>query len=493
MLTTEEKSKIIDLKRAGRSTRKIAELLNINRGTISKYWNETQVKLDELGQKGTDERTIQNELYSPPVFQIRTRQKHKATEEFIKRLTHLVKQDVKKNELLGWEKQRLTNKQIHQTLLDEGFEISIATVNICLAKIRKPIKYPNVYIKQFYDYGRRLEFDYGEVKLDLGEGIKKYQMAVFCAPASNFRWCFLYDSQKQAAFLDSHVNFFELIGGVWKEVFYDNMRNVVTSFGPKNTKKLNSELLKLASYYGYEVRTTSPYAGNEKGSVERGVEVLRNRLFSLNHQFAGLDAVRKHIDIELRKINAGCDIEVEKTYLKPSPNAYELAEFSEGVVSKYGFVSSGGNRYSVPEQFVGKRVSVKTYYDEIRIMFDFVEIARHSRCKNKDEDIVDIMHFLHAFEKKPGALEHSVALKAIPKLKEIFELHFKDKPRKFIEVLKDNQNATLPELLSIFAKKIKNKATLNAKDVVKSDISVKSKTDEIIKGYADLAKGGGVQ
>jgi hypothetical protein len=261
----------------------------------------------------------------------------------------------------------------------------------------------------------------------------------------------------------------------------------------KNTKKLNSELLKLASYYGYEVRTTSPYAGNEKGSVERGVEVLRNRLFSLNQQFAGLDAVRKHIDIELRKINAGCDIEVEKTYLKPSPNAYELAEFSEGVVSKYGFVSSGGNRYSVPEQFVGKRVSVKTYYDEIRIMFDFVEIARHSRCKNKDEDIVDIMHFLHAFEKKPGALEHSVALKAIPKLKEIFELHFKDKPRKFIEVLKDNQNATLPELLSIFAKKIKNKATLNAKDVVKSDISVKSKTDEIIKGYADLAKGGEVQ
>ncbi len=493
MLTTNEKSKIIDLKRAGQSTRKIAELLHINRRTISRYWNETQLKLDEMEQKGTDERTIQSELYSPPVYQNRTGHKRKVTPEFTKRLTQLARQDVKKNELLGWNKQKLTNKQIHQILLDEGFDISIATVNIELAKIRKPIKYPNVYIKQYYDYGKRLEFDYGEVKLDLGEGIKKYQMAVFCAPASNFRWCFLYDSQKQAAFLDSHVNFFELVGGVWQEVFYDNMRNVVTSFGPKNTKKLNSELLKLASYYGYEVRTTSPYAGNEKGSVERSVEILRNRLFALNQNFASLDAVRKHIDIELKKINIGCDIEVEKTYLKPAPKAYELAEFSEGIVGKYGFVSSDGNRYSVPEQFVGKRVSVKTYYDEIRIMFDFVEIARHCRSKLKAEDIVDIMHFLNVFEKKPGALENSVALRALPKLKEIFEMYFKDKPRKFIEILKDNKHATLSELLAVFENKVKNKATLIAKDVVKSELSVKTKTDAILKGYADLAKGGAVE
>jgi len=290
--------------------------------------------------------------------------------------------------------------------------------------------------------------------------------------------------------LDSHVNFFDLVGGVWQEVFYDNMRNVVSSFGPKNAKKLNNELLKLASYYGYEVRTTSPYAGNEKGSVERSVEILRNRLFSLNQHFASLDAVRKYIDIELKKINAGCDIEVEKTYLKPSPRAYELAEFSEGIVSKYGFVSSGGNRYSVPEQFVGKRVSVKTYYDEIRIMFDFVEIARHSRSMKKDEDVVEISHFLNAFEKKPGALENSVALRTLPKLKEIFEVYFKDTPRKFIEILKDNKHVTLSELLDIFKKKIKNKTALIAKDIVKSDISVKSKTDTILSNYADLAKGG---
>jgi transposase len=188
-------------------------------------------------------------------------------------------------------------------------DISLGSVNGYLAKIRKPFKIPNVYIKQYYEYGKRLEYDFGEVKLDLGEGIKSYHMAVFCAPASNFRWCYLYDNEKQPVFFDSHVRFFEAVGGVWESVFYDNMRNVVTSWGGKNEKKLNEELLKLASYYGFEVRTTNPYAGNEKGSVERSVSVMRNKLFAVNQRFADIETVRKYISTQLKKLNQGSDIE----------------------------------------------------------------------------------------------------------------------------------------------------------------------------------------
>ena len=490
MLTTIEKSKIIDLKRSGKSTREISRLLKMDRKTISKYWNEARQKLDELEQKGADARTIQHQVYYPPVYTNRAGRKRKMTPEVLERLIALVEQDTKKNAVLGWQKQKLTNVQIHEILLDEGFEVSLSTVNVELARIRKPIKHPNVYIKQQYEYGKRLEFDFGEVKLDLGEGLKTYQLAVFCAPASNFRWCFLYDNQKQPAFLDAHVKFFDLVGGVWDEVFYDNMRNVVSVFEGKNGKKLNDELIKLSSYYGYEIRTTSPYAGNEKGSVERSVEVVRNRLFSLNQQFESMEAVRKYIDVQLKKLNAGSDIVIELTYLTPSPPPYELAEFTEAAVSKYGFISVDGNRYSVPETFVGKRVSVKKYHDEIRILFDFKEIAKHVRSKNKGEDVVDISHFLKAFDKKPGALANSTALKSTPRLKEIFEKHFSDKPRKFIEILSQNKDVSLLELLVIFEKKVKSKPAMIAKDVVSSDLSVKSKSESILAGYAAFAKGG---
>ena len=322
MLSLNQKSKIIDFKRNGKSTREIARLLKIDRKTISKYWNEAQQTLDMLKQKGADTRSIQHEIYLSPSYKERACKKRKVTDEMLARLTELVTQDNTKTRAIRWGKQRLTNVQIHQIIIEEGWDISLATINNELAKIRNPHRMPDVYIRQAYEYGKRLEFDYGNVKLDLGSGLKNYSLAVFCAPASNFRWCFLYDSEKQDAFLDSHVKFFNLIGGVWSEVWYDNMKNVVASFGSKHEKKLNTELVKLASYYGYEIRTTNPYSGNEKGSVERSVEVLRNRLFSLNQRFESLETARKYVDTELKKINKGSELLFEKEYLQPAPPPY---------------------------------------------------------------------------------------------------------------------------------------------------------------------------
>lgn len=78
-------------------------------------------------------------------------------------------------------------------------------------------------------------------------------MAVFCAPASGFRWLYLYTNQKKAVFMDSHVQFFNEIGGVWQEVVYDNMKNVVSKFIGKNEKELNEDLLKMSVYYGFRI------------------------------------------------------------------------------------------------------------------------------------------------------------------------------------------------------------------------------------------------
>ena len=315
MLNAVQKNKIIDLKRQGKSNRCIAKLLGIDRTTVSKYWNETQRKLNELSQKNADSRTVNEEIYGQPTYKNRNVKKRKVTDELISRLKEILDADERKNRILDWEKrdkQRLTNIQIYEQIREEGYEISLSTINIELAEIRGERRQKNVYIRQKYEYGQRLEFDYGEVKLDLGEGIKAHSLAVFCAPASNFRWAFLYENGKQDGFFDAHVKFFELIGGVWNEIFYDNMRNVVSEFGKKE-KKLNDELLKLASYYGFEVRTTNAYSGNEKGSVERSVEVLRNRIFAANMRFDSIGNCRKYMDAQLRKMSAGSDIEIEKS------------------------------------------------------------------------------------------------------------------------------------------------------------------------------------
>ncbi|WP_278623474.1 hypothetical protein [Thomasclavelia spiroformis] len=37
-----------------------------------------------------------------------------------------------------------------------------------------------------------------------------------------------------AVFLDTHVHFFEMLGGCFKEGVYDNMKNIVTRFIGRN-------------------------------------------------------------------------------------------------------------------------------------------------------------------------------------------------------------------------------------------------------------------
>ena len=159
-------------------------------------------------------------------------------------------------------------------LVDQGFDISYCTI---INKIReKNKKAKECFIKQSYNYGERLEYDFGEVKLLINGSLGTYHMAVISSPAGDFRWAYLYRNQKKEAFLDSHVKFFEMVGGVYKEVTYDNMKNVVTKFIGKNQKELNEDLLKLSIYYGFNINVTNCFSGNEKGHVEGSVKIIRS-------------------------------------------------------------------------------------------------------------------------------------------------------------------------------------------------------------------------
>jgi hypothetical protein len=79
-----------------------------------------------------------------------------------------------------------------------------------------------VFIRQEYEFGQRLEYDFGEVRLDCGEGLKTYHMAVFCAPCSGFRWIYLYTNQNKKVFLDRRVRIIEKLDGIYVEVVYNN-------------------------------------------------------------------------------------------------------------------------------------------------------------------------------------------------------------------------------------------------------------------------------
>lgn len=463
-----KKMEVITYKNSGKSNRETARLTGLNRETVSKYWEEYKRKLHELNTPGADVKEIQDSLTTKPVYNGESRrgQPRKYTEEIENRLKEILKSEERKNVILGvGHKQKMTNKQIHAKLREEGYDIGIATICNALAKLRERQKH--VYIRQQYGLGERLEYDFGEVRLIIGGEVGTYHMAVIASAGGKFRWVRLYTNQKKGVFMDSHVRFFEFMGGSYQEVVYDNMKNVVKKFIGINEKELNPDLIKMSIYYGFKINVTNCFSGNEKGTVEKAVDVIRTELFTVNYTFNTLDDAQEYADSRLKKLNENSLIEEERESLSAYRPPLELAEIKTAKVDKTSLISVDCVKYSVPEEFVGQTVTVKKYHDEIRVFSSNKPICGHRRAFGNGTLQINIMHYLNTFLRKPGAMNNSVALKSIPKLKAIFDTYYKAKPKEFIEFLTDNKELDINEIIRQLKEKTANKAEFDAISVVK--------------------------
>lgn len=476
MMKFMDKKEIITLKEQGLSNREVARQTGADRKTVSQYWHEYRQRLQQLEEPGADLKAIQESLLAQPKYNGRNRRRHKYTEEVDKRLKEILKEEERKDRLLGpTHKQHLTNSQIHQRLVDEGFSISTCSINIALASIRK--RQREGFIRQQYELGDRLEYDFGEVFLDCGEGLKSYHMAVLSLPGGGFRWLYLYTNRKKAVFMDSHVRFFEMMGGAHHEVVYDNMRNVVSKFIGKNEKELNEDLLKMSMYYGFRINVTNCFKGNEKGHVESSVKILRNQIFADSWKFNSLEDAQEYAFSRLLKLNANSRMEEEKRHPRPYRPPLELAVVTEARVKPSSLISVDMVFYSVPEYLVGKRVIVKKYHNEIRVYVGNDMVTQHKRLFGNGKMQIDIDHYLNTLHKKPGAVRNSVALKSIPRLKAIFDTYY-------------TKQLSIDEIISLFEHETQNKGEIDALDVVKPVSQIVVSARAFVQNYAALTIGG---
>ena len=451
-----DKSAIIKLKEQGYSNRKIQTMLGINRKTVAKYWNEYKENIQKL-KNTTNEleiKEIQEKIVSKPKYNSASRVRRKITEEFLNALKKILDEEAQKERILGTNKQALTKLQIHELLKQQGFNVSYSSVANEISKIKNSGK--ECFIRQEYGFGDRLEYDFGEVKLVINGVLRKYYIAVLSSPAGNFRWCYLYDNCKKEVFMDSHVRFFKMIGGVWKEIVYDNMRNVVSKFIGKNKKELNEDLVKMSMYYGFDINVTNAFSGNEKGYVEGSVKYLRNKIFAMNYKFNSEESAIEYMESQLMKLNEESKIEEEKLHLKTVKPPLELANITRSVVNKYGFIQVENNFYSVPEYLIGQRVTSKIYYNKIIIYSNYEYVCEHKKIDGEKKISADIRHYLKTLSQKPGALKNSYVLKSNPILRTIYNKYYIQKPKQFIQIITENKEKNDKELEKILAEKSTN-------------------------------------
>ena len=440
-----DKAAIFRMYDSGTSKRKIAKQLGISRKTVDKYINKYLATRQKLASC-TDPIVIsalQDQLLSAEKMDTSNRTKRKFVGELKKRFYELIKINNERNEKLGPNKQEMNGAVLFRQLKREGFDIGETQIRHYYSLYRNSHK--EVFIKQFYEYGDRVEFDFHQVKVLINNEVKVLHQTTISCPASNFIFIRLYFDEKIESVFRGLIEFFRYAGGVPNEVVFDNLKPVVKVCGYKNNKQLTEAIIKFSTYYNFKVNTCNPAKGNEKGHVENSGKNSRCELFSLRYQFESIQELQEYVENSLNDLNKDSLVafEEEKKHLKPLPvHDYMIGKFGlVRVDSKYCVALVDTNHYSIPEDYIGQELRYSIINDVIVFYKDNMELCRHKKIDGKNSYSINIYHYLKTLHRKPGALCRSLALRqADAELVAIYQEKYKGREKEFIEFLYGNSH-----------------------------------------------------
>lgn len=439
------KQKIILFRyRDGYTERRIARELNINRETVRRYLSEYKKARDKLSDGTEADEALIEEIIKIPRYNSSTRGNKKFIDAISLEVDRLLQANEEKRSR-GLHKQVMKKIDILEHLKALGYDIGYTTV--CNQVNRKLSIRKEAFIRQLYSPGEVCEFDWGEVKLEIGGSLQTLCMAVFTPAMSNYRYAILFHRQNTESFLQAHVLFFEHVGGIFHTMVYDNMRVAIRRFVGPSEKEPTEALLKLSVYYQFHFRFCNVARGNEKGHVERSVEFVRRKAFSGNDRYPSVEAANvwlagtcKRLNTRFNRDNQGKRsidlLEVEKKRLARVPPPFDCGHLEQCRVDKYSVITYGTNRYSVPDHLVGRVIDVKVYPEQLHCYHDNRKVCQHERQYTRQGWYINLDHYLYTLRRKPGALAGSQALASAPReVKRIFSEYFEHAPRDFIELL----------------------------------------------------------
>jgi hypothetical protein len=211
-------------------------------------------------------------------------------------------------------------------------------------------------------------------------------------------------------------------------------------------KKPTDALLRMSSFYRFHYRFCNVRAGWEKGHVERSVEYVRRKSFSLKLHFDNIEDAQKQLSLACEKLNTQTGsvyttdkaetLQADLAALTPCINEMGCFEVADYKVSKWSTICMKTSHYSVPDTLVGKMVTVKIYSEKLVILSGSQKVAVHERIYTNGGWSVKLEHYAATLLRKPGALNGSLAFRQMPeKIQALFNKHFKDKPKEFVLLL----------------------------------------------------------
>jgi hypothetical protein len=187
------------------------------------------------------------------------------------------------------------------------------------------------------------------------------------------------------------------------------------------TRQRTRVFSELQSHYLFEDRFGRPGKGNDKGKVEGLVGwIRRNYLVPMPRatSFAALNAkliddCRDRFGDRLRGHTGTIGERLMRdlaAFQSLPATPYDACDKSTGRVSSLSLVRYRSNDYSVPTAYGHREVLIRGYVGEVVISCGAEMIARHARSYEREDFVLEPLHYLALLEQKTGALDQPAPL-----------------------------------------------------------------------------------
>lgn len=226
------------------------------------------------------------------------------------------------------------------------------------------------------------------------------------------------------SFWEGHVRAFAFFGGVPDRISYDNSRIAVRSIIGVHRRQLTDGFLQLASHYLFDHHFCTVRRGNEKGVVEGTGGYARRNFLVPMPQAVDFDALNAYLleccrsDLQRRLRGQGVTkaalLKEDQAAFMPLPAApFDACRKQAARANSLSLVRFHGNDYSVPVHCAHHPVTIKGYWDRVVICRGAEPVAAHPRLWSKGEVVYEPRHYLPLLDRKPGALDHGLPLRAL--------------------------------------------------------------------------------
>jgi transposase len=383
MITYEQYCRIKSYREEGLKAGQIAEKLVLNPRTVSKWMNRNGYQL------------------RLPVHRVS-------------------KLDPYKIDILSMlERHPFTAAQVFQKIKEQGFDGGYTIVKDYVRKVRPKQHKP--YLKLSFAPGECAQVDWGSYgSIRVGNTRRRLSFFVMVLCYSRMMYVEFTVSQTMEHFLGGHQRALHYFGGVPDRIMVDNLKSAVLKRVTGQAPVLNPKYLDFANYYGFTIVPCGIGKGNEKGIVENAVGYIKkNFLAGLDpgdfktvnpaaaHWRDNIANVRNHG--ETRRRPKDMVPEEHLTGLPPEP--YDIGTITQIRATSQFRITLDTNRYSVPAEYAGTRMTMKSYPDRVCIYHDNTLIARHTRSYDRHQDIEDPDHPKALLQKRRKAKDQKVLMR----------------------------------------------------------------------------------